>query len=177
MDKTIEKICQYFTGIDATDDRRHYNQPLVITERTLCSSIRRRNVVAARMFVAVHLRNQGWTLNRIAEWMGGRHHSSIIHLVQKYHGSMRTKLRNEVHQWSEDLNFNKKQNFMKDYQIKSVVASYQFFTEKAKEWQHSPAVGMAFQMAADRFEHTCNMLDIEILPLEVTAEMEKEAAL
>lgn len=177
MDKTIEKICQYFTRLDAADNRRSYNKHIVITEQTLSSSLRRRYVVASRMLVAVHLRNNGWTHARIAEYMGGRDHSSIVHLVQRYYSSVRSKLRNEVHQWSEDLNFNKKQNCMKDYHIKSVVASYQFFTEKAKEWQHSPAVGMAFKMAADRFEHTCNMLDIEILPLEVTAEMEKEAAL
>ena len=66
------------------------------------------------------------------------------------------------------------------FQTKLLVDSYQMFTEFKNERtsgsQFSEGVKYAFELAAERMLHVCKMCGIEILPLAITPEMEKEAA-
>lgn len=185
----IEKICEYFTLLDANSNRRHYNEPLIITRNLICGKSRRYYVVAARMFVAVYLRNEGWAYTRIGDWMGGRDHSSILHLIDKYRDSINTKWPNDIQKWANDLkNFLKPNTTtMTDQQQKALVRLYQFFKESESSCKQLQAdkisesfnygASVAYGCAASQLKSYLEIwLDVKLLDLAITPEMEKEAA-
>ena len=69
---------------------------------------------------------------------------------------------------------------MTSLQTQALVNTYQLFKSHAATWdlntKYSEGAKWAFEHAAERMLHVCKMCDIEIFPLAITPEMEKEAA-